>query len=168
MHELCRGCVELACDAKKALELFQAGRGRGDADDAAALSKDTVVLCCFDGALAHVRRWEEGDGATASTSAAPFTSTGMMIEVPSLECAMSITETACKLLECALTTNPQNVAPLVTSELLFALSRLLVIQRQGNDHIFAHIPVRWGRNGHAVGCLKGIQCSQNLGKVTPY
>lgn len=126
-HELCRGCVELACDAKKALELFQTGRGRGDAEDAAAVSKDTVVLCCFDGALAHVRRWEEGDGAVASTSAAPFTSTGVMIEVPSLECAMSVAETACKLLECALTTNPQNVAPLVTSELLFALARFLVI-----------------------------------------
>lgn len=147
MHELCKGCVELASDAKKTLELFARG-GRGgevdeeheyDDDAAAALNKGTVVLCCFDDAMAHVKRSEESasSGRTVDASAttstvpsapsAPSTSTGLMIEVQSLECAINITITACKLLECALATNPQNVTPLMTSELLFSLSRLLVI-----------------------------------------
>ena len=142
MHELCKGCVALVSDSKKIVELFPAkprgGVGRRDVDDAedevASMNRDTIVLCCFDTALAHVKRSEESragasarNGSSELSNGAASTSTGLMVEVQSLECAMNITNTACKLLECVFVTNPQNVAPLTTSELLFALSRLLMI-----------------------------------------
>ena len=135
MHELCKGCVELASDSKKVLELFPGKRyggefGAADDDFEDEASRETIVLCCFDTALAHVKRSEETsgrNGEAGTNGLSSSTSTGLMIEVQSLECAMNVTNTACKLLECALLTNPQNVAPLTTSELLFTLSRLLVI-----------------------------------------
>ena len=142
MHELCKGCVALVSDSKKIVELFPAkprggvvGRDVDDAEDeVASMNRDTIVLCCFDTALAHVKRSEESragasarNGSSELSNGAASTSTGLMVEVQSLECAMNITNTACKLLECVFVTNPQNVAPLTTSELLFALSRLLMI-----------------------------------------
>ena len=137
MHELCSGCVELVCDAKKILELFQerqvdGGREYDDGIDGMSLDRGTVVLCCFDAALAHVKRNEEvpnGGAKNKSESGGDesFVNTGLMIEVQSLECLMNITNAACQMLECALRTNQQNVAPLTTNELIFALAQLLEI-----------------------------------------
>ena len=124
MHELCKGCVELASDSKRVLELFPGKRyggefGAADDDFEDEASRETIVLCCFDTALAHVKRSEETsgrNGEAGTNGLSSSTSTGLMIEVQSLVCAMNVTNTACKLLECALLTNPQNVAPLTTSE----------------------------------------------------
>ena len=88
-------------------------------DEVASMNRDTIVLCCFDTALAHVKRSEESrhagrrarNGLSELSNGAASTSTGLMVEVQSLECAMNITNTACKLLECVFVTNPQNVAP---------------------------------------------------------
>lgn len=131
MHELCKGCVELVSDSKKILELFQERQYDGSRDlnvdiDEANNDRGTVVLCCFDAALAHVKR-NETAAADDVGGAECFASTGLMIEVQSLECAMNITNAACQMFEAALRTNTQNVAPLTTNDLIFALAQLLEI-----------------------------------------
>ena len=131
MHELCKGCVELVSDSKKILELFQERQYDGGRDfnvdiDEVDNDRGTVVLCCFDAALAHVKR-NESAAADDVGGAECFASTGLMIEVQSLECAMNITNAACQMFEAALRTNTQNVAPLTTNDLIFALAQLLEI-----------------------------------------
>ena len=137
MHELCKGCVELVGDSKKVLELFPGRRYDGiereydaDLDEAISLNREPIVLCCFNAALAHVKQSEDKEATRAGATDGPMDvdmSTGLMIEVQSLDCAINITNAACKLLDSAFGTNPQNVAPLTTSELLFALAHLLMI-----------------------------------------
>jgi hypothetical protein len=162
MHELCKGCVELVGDSKKVLELFPGRRYDGteqgyddDLDEAISLNREPIVLCCFNAALAHVKQSEDQEATRAGATDGPMDvdmSTGLMIEVQSLDCAMNITNAACKLLDSALGTNPQNVAPLTTSELLFAVgsfaddwrSRCAVLCRGATEEDYSRHPYRPG------------------------